>query len=353
MLFHSSTNKNYPTFGAYYQNFHYLCKKVDIENMGIIKFIKNWTLPVSMAMGAIIYLIFGFTPALASAATFFSPIFDTILPLFMFLILFVTFCKVDFRKLIPVKWHFWVCVFQVIFVFIIVALVMEYHMQGKSLILMEALLTCIIGPCAAAAAVITQKLGGSLEEMTTYTFISNFLTAILIPICFPMIDKAADISFIAAFMKILYEVCIVLLVPMLLAFIVKHTMKRFHHWLVGVKDLSYYLWGGSLMIVTGTTVKNICNASASVPFLLTIAALGLIVCIIQFSVGRFIGHYFDSTVDSGQALGQKNTAFAIWIAYTYLNPLSSVGPGCYILWQNIINSVEIWMYRKKGLERAA
>ena len=141
------------------------------------------------------------------------------------------------------------------------------------------------------------------------------------PHLFPlMIDKAADISFIAAFMKILYGVCIVLLVPMLLAFIVKHTMKRFHHWLVGVKDLSYYLWGGSLMIVTGTTVKNICNASASVPFLLTIASLGLIVCIIQFSVGRFIGHYFDSTVDSGQALGQKNTAFAIWIAYTYLNP---------------------------------
>ena len=82
------------------------------------------------------------------------------------------------------------------------------------------------------------------------------------------------------------------------------------------------------------------------------AMMGLLVCIAQFSIGRFIGHYFNATVDAGQALGQKNTAFAIWIAYTYLNPLSSVGPGCYILWQNIINSIELWMCRRKGLEKS-
>jgi BASS family bile acid:Na+ symporter len=323
------------------------------RRMSIIKFIKDWTLPVAMASGTIIYLIFAFTPALNGIATAFAPIGDSILPLFMFLILFVTFCKVDFKKLRPVHWHLWVGIFQVLFVFIIVGLVISFQMKGNSLILMEAILTCIIGPCAAAAPVITAKLGGSLEQMTAYTFLSNIITAVLIPICFPLIDKAADISFMAAFLKILYEVCIVLLVPMLLAFIVKHTLHRFHHWITSIKDLSYYLWGGSLMIVTGTTVKNIVHADNTLGFLLTIALLGLVLCIIQFSVGRFIGHYFDSVVESGQALGQKNTAFAIWIAYTYLNPLSSVGPGCYILWQNIINSVELWLYRRKGLEQAS
>lgn len=306
-----------------------------------------------MAMGTIIYLIFAFTPCLDGAATFFAPIFDAILPLFMFLILFVTFCKVDFRKLIPVKWNFWVGVFQVAFVFIIVGLILTFHLKGDSLILMEAILTCIIGPCAAAAAVVTAKLGGSLEEMTTYTFLSNFITAALIPICFPLIDKSADVSFLAAFLKILYEVCIVLLLPMLLAYIVKHYMKRFHRWVVSIKDLSYYLWGCSLMVVTGTTVKNIVHADATILFLITIAVMSLILCIIQFSVGRFIGHYFNAVVESGQALGQKNTAFAIWIAYSYLNPLSSMGPGCYILWQNIINSIEIWMYSKRGMAHSS
>lgn len=306
-----------------------------------------------MAAGAVVYLVFAYTPVLEPIADWFSPIGNAILPLFMFLILFVTFCKVDFHKLIPVKWHLWVGVQQVVFVFAVVLLILVFRLRGESLILMEAILACIIGPCAAAAPVVTAKLGGNLEQMTTYTFLSNFITAILIPTCFPLIEKEADISFMAAFMKILYEVCVVLVVPMFLAFIVKHCFHRFHRWVTGVKDLSYYLWGCSLTIVTGMTVKNIVHADTSVGFILIIALLGLLLCIVQFATGRFIGHYFDATVEAGQALGQKNTAFAIWIATAYLNPLSTVGPGCYILWQNIINSVEIWLYRKKGLERAS
>ena len=173
------------------------------------------------------------------------------------------------------------------------------------------------------------------------------MTALMAPVCFPMIEKAADITFLAAFSKILYEVVVVLLVPMLLAYIVKHYLKRLHRRIISVRDLSYYLWACSLMIVTGTTVRNIVHADTTVTLLLAIALLGLMVCIVQFAVGRFTGHFFGHTQESGQALGQKNTAFAIWLSSTYLNPLSSVGPGCYILWQNIINSIEIWQYRRK------
>jgi len=128
---------------------------------------------------------------------------------------------------------------------------------------------------------------------------------------------------------------------------VKHYAKPLHKRIISVKDLSYYLWCCSLMIVSGTTVKNICHAETSTTFLLLIAALGLFLCIVQFAVGRWVGHYFGATVEAGQGLGQKNTAFAIWIAYTYLNPVASVGPGCYILWQNIVNSWELWEQRKK------
>ena len=76
--------------------------------------------------------------------------------------------------------------------------------------------------------------------------------------------------------------------------------------------------------------------------------MGLLLCIMLFGAGRFIGHYFGATINAGQGLGQKNTAFAIWIASAYLNPLATVGPGCYILWQNIINSIEIWLCRREG-----
>lgn len=314
--------------------------------MDMIRFVKDWTLPISMGFGTVVYLLFAFTPQLDEVGNRLSPFFAAILPLFMFLVLFVTFCKVDFRQLRPVKWHFWVGVFQFLFIAVLMGLMLGFGMQGASLVLMEAILMCVISPCATAAAVVTQKLGGNLEQMTTYTFLSNFITAFLVPVCFPLIEKSADMTFLSAFAKILHEVVLVLLVPMLLAYIVKHYMHRLHRKIIAVRDLSYYLWACSLTIVTGTTVKNIVHADTTVALLVAIALLGLIMCVVQFAVGRFIGHYFDHTQEAGQALGQKNTAFAIWMAYTYLNPLSSVGPGCYILWQNIINSIEIWQKRK-------
>lgn len=321
--------------------------------MTMLRFIKDWTLPLAMGMGTLVYLLFAYTPALSSAAAFFSPIMATILPWFMFLILFVTFCKVDFRLLRPVWWHLWVGLFQVLFIALLMALIMTRPFSaanglsdsGEAIVLLEALLMCVISPCATAAAVVTQKLGGSLEQMTTYTFLSNFITVLLAPLCFPLIEPSIHMDFWPAFLKILHEVFIVLIVPMLLAYVVKHTMKRLHAWIISVRDLSYYLWGCSLMIVTGTTVMNIVHAEVSLWLLTAIALLGLLVCVVQFAVGRYIGHFFGHTQEAGQALGQKNTAFAIWLSSAYLNPLSSVGPGCYILWQNIINSIEIWQHR--------
>ena len=313
----------------------------------MLRFIKNWTLPIAMGIGTLVYLLFAYAPPLASAAEFFDPIFDAILPLFMFLILFVTFCKIDFHKLRPVTWHWWLGLLQIMFVGIVMAIVLLFGFKGNALILSEALLTIVVCPTAAAAAVVTQKLGGSLEQMTTYTFLSNFITAMLIPVCFPIVEKSAQITFAAAFMKISYGVCTVLLVPMLLAYIVKHYMHGFHRRIVSIKDLGYYMWACSLMIVTGTTVKNICHSHSTVWFILLIAFASLLVCITQFAVGRRVGRLFAHRVEAGQGLGQKNTAFAIWVAHAYLNPLSSVGPGCYILWQNIINSVEIWKHTKK------
>ena len=314
--------------------------------MRLLQFVKEWTLPVAMVVGTVVYFLFAFTRALEGAAAFFGPLIDDIFPLFMFLILFVTFCKVDFRQLRPVAWHFWVGAFQVLFVVIIAAIILAFHLKGDKLILMESVLTCIIGPCAAAAAVVTSKLGGNLEEMTSYTFISNFLTALMVPVCFPLIDSTVGMDFLHAFWLILYKVCLVLVVPMALAFVVKHYIHTLHQWIVSVKDLSFYLWGVSLAIVTGTTVKNIVHADTSARFLCLIAGMGLLICLVQFAVGRYLGHFFNHTQEAGQALGQKNTNFAIWIAYTYLNPIASVGPGCYILWQNVINSIELWQHQR-------
>ncbi len=327
--------------------------------MGVVRFIKDWTLPVAMVTGTLVYLLVHFTPALRPLGEWYAPYNEDILPDFMFLILYVTFCKVNFRKLLPVKWHFWIGLQQILFVLGLMGVILGFRITGDALIMLEAILVCIIAPCAAAAAVVTAKLGGNLEEMTTYTFVSNFISALLIPLCFPLLPQATSASqhmeFLPLFLQMFWKVSTVLLLPMALALFTKLCLKRFHQWLIHVKDLSYYMWGCSLVIVSGTTAMNIVEAweRTSVFFLVAIAFLSLLLCIVQYATGRFIGHYFDKVIEAGQSLGQKNTAFAIWVATAFLNPLSSVGPGCYILWQNTINSIEIWLYRKKGLEKAS
>lgn len=309
--------------------------------MTLRKILKEWTLPIAMATGSVAYLLFAFVPALDEAAAFFDPIFDALLPVFMFFILLVTFCKVNFRRMRPARWHLWISIEQVLVVAMMVGAILWLGLEGKPLILAEGLLTCVIAPTAAAAAVVTAKLGGDMETMTTYTFISNLITAMLVPIAFPLVNPSAHMDFFSAFLIILNKVCLVLVVPMLLAYLIKHYLPKFHARIISVRDLSFYIWGVSLAIVTGTTVKHIVHAQAGTLFLLLIAAGAFVICLVQFGVGRAIGRTYLKKVEAGQALGQKNTAFAIWMAYSYLTPLSSVGPGCYILWQNIINSYEI------------
>jgi BASS family bile acid:Na+ symporter len=43
-------------------------------------------------------------------------------------------------------------------------------------------------------------------------------------------------------------------------------------------------------------------------------------------------------------VGQKNTIFAIWLSLNFLNPIASIAPTAYIVWQNLINSWQMWKH---------
>ena len=79
-----------------------------------------------------------------------------------------------------------------------------------------------------------------------------------------------------------------------------------------------------------------------------VALAGLAACAVQFFLGKNIGSAYHDRISAGQALGQKNTVLAIWMACTYLNPLSSVAPGSYVIWQNLFNSWQLWKKRKNS-----
>lgn len=315
----------------------------------IISFLKEWTLPVAITVGTVCYLTFDLVPVLDEAGNRLAPVFDQLFPLTVFLTLFVTFCKVDFHQMRPHRWHVGVLLAQLLLVAVNVVIILLVEADIEQKLLWEALLTCIIGPSASAAPVVVGKLGGNISTMTAYTLMSSLASALMIPVVFPMLESAVAGSptFLEAFLIILQKVSLVLLLPLLLGWLVQHYLKSFCRWIASMPNLSFYLWACSLSITTGITVKNIVHSTASLSLLLWIAGASLLLCFVQFFIGRAIGRKLGEEVNSGQALFQKNTALSIWVAYMYLNPVSSIGAGCYVLWQNIINSLELWQYRVK------
>ena len=325
-----------------------------------IRFLKDWTLPVAIAVGTICYLTFYYVSALDELGDILRPVFDVIFPLFVFLTLFVTFCKVDFHDMHPHRWHVGILVAQLLLVALNIGIILwakstlievkatSMMAMFASPLLWEAMLTCIIGPAASAAPVVVGKLGGNISTMTTYVLISSLVSALLIPLVFPMLEQTVHVSFIDAFLIILEKVSIVLLLPLVLGWIMQHYVKGPCAWIAAQPNLSFYFWGISLSITTGITVKNIMNSNASLTLLLLIAVFTFVLCFVQFGIGRLVGRRLGEEVNAGQALFQKNTALSIWVAYMYLNPVASIGAGCYVLWQNIINSIEIWDKRKQS-----
>ena len=324
-----------------------------------IRFLKDWTLPVAIAVGTICYLTFYYVSALDELGDILRPVFDVIFPLFVFLTLFVTFCKVDFHDMHPHRWHVGILVAQLLLVALNIGIILwakstltevratSMATMFASPLLWEAMLTCIIGPAASAAPVVVGKLGGNISTMTTYVLISSLVSAFLIPLVFPMLEQTVHVSFIDAFLIILEKVSIVLLLPLVLGWIMQHYVKGPCAWIAAPPNLSFYFWGISLSITTGITVKNIVNSNASLMLLLLIAVFTFALCFVQFGIGRLVGRRLGEEVNAGQALFQKNTALSIWVAYMYLNPVASIGAGCYVLWQNIINSLELWQDRRR------
>ena len=314
--------------------------------MHIMRFLKDWTLPVAIAVGTAAYLLFHFVPALDGPGTALAPVFDFLLPLFVFLTLFITFCKVDFRQMLPHRWHVGILMAQLLLVGVATAPLLLYPQGGRSgRLLLEALLTCIIGPSAAAAPVVVGKLGGNISTMTTYTLLSAFISALLIPLVFPLLEQTVHTDFLSAFLIILYKVAVVLLLPLALGWLVQHRLPLLARRIASMPNLSFYTWAVSLAITTGITVKNIVHSEATAALLSAIALATLLLCALQFVIGRAIGRRLGEEINAGQALFQKNTGLSIWVSYMYLSPVASIGAGCYVLWQNIINSFEIWAAR--------
>jgi BASS family bile acid:Na+ symporter len=293
-----------------------------------IKKLQPYMMPVTMIAGGIFHSFF------ASLAV--------VIPWLIFAMLLITYCGLSLRDIHFSKQHLWLIMVQLFGSILVYLLVSPFNT-----LIAQGAMICVLAPTATSAPVIAGMLKGNVASLTAYSLISNMTVAVAAPVIFSLTGSYNTLPFFESFLMIAQRIAFLLFVPFLLAMALRQLKPEIKTAIAKHPRISFYLWNCALAIVTGRTVDFIIQQGAdNYAAELIIAGCALLLCVLQFFLGRKIGRAYNDTIAGGQGLGQKNTVLAIWMAQTYLNPLSSIGPGAYVLWQNIINSCQVWRKRK-------
>ncbi len=298
-----------------------------------MNFIKNWTLPLAMLIGTLGYKIMGYL--------------SFITPYLIFTMLLLTFSKLSLHDLRPRLTHLWLLVIEVLGAIVIYILIAPFDS-----IVAQGIMICILCPTATAAAVVTGKLGGNVASITSYTLLCNLVVAFVIPILFPLITEGITnfqfSTFNSQLITILKRIFPLLICPFLLAQLIRYALPKVNTCLTSISGLAFYMWAIALTIAMGMTVRSLIEEPTDLHTLLLLSIGSLIACLSQFLTGKAIGKTSGDTIACGQSLGQKNTILAIWICSAYLHPVTALAPGLYVIWQNIFNSTQLYLARKKS-----
>lgn len=324
-----------------------------------------------------------------SKALFFSiiigvvayPIFSyaaPLIPWMLFGMLFVTYTKLDLKTIRIESIHLKLLLIQAVSVALCVLIYfgfllyapLEYSGTGRigvhqmGVILSQGAMICFLAPTALSAAVITATMGGSLSRLLTYTFITNISIAVVAPFIFTIVGTSAipfdqahfaphltpvnaselgvSQSFIRTFAILLWKVVPMLLFPFLAALLCRWFVPPVFRFVEKRQSISFYLWVVGVTLIMARTTKSVVDHGwIHWKTELALAIIALAVALIQFKTGRSLGRKLGDPVSAGQALGQKNTILAIWMAQSFLHPLAALAPASYVLWQNLINSYQL------------
>lgn len=288
---------------------------------------RSIAMPVGMVIGALLcYPINAFDEWCGGMTT----------PLFIFSMLFCTFCRVNVRDMKPSWLHLWLMVVQVA---ITVAIYMALLPLGETVA--QGGMICALAPMAMGAVVIAGMLGANIATMATHCLICNFAIAFIAP---PILSAWGNGT--CTVVEILMRVAPLLISPFVVAQLCRWLTPKAARWIGSHTMIPFYIWLWSLVVIIGKTTYFIIQSGTShLATEIVLAVVALVICLVQFGVGRWLGKRYGDVAAGTQALGQKNTVMAVWLAQSFLNPLSCVAPTAYIVWQNIVNSYQIYKHR--------
>ena len=303
------------------------------------KLLRDWMLPGAIVLGISLYLIYRITPALHPMGPVLSAVASEGQRLVIALLLFFQFVKISPHDISLSRWHLGALAVQVLS-FLLLAAVVALTPAGNIRMLLECAMLCLICPTASAAGVITDRLGGDLAATVTYLVVINLAATFLIPLVIPLVNPSATMGFWTHVGHIALKVFPVLILPGLLAWLIRYTTHTLQRRLMRWADNSFYIWGVGLTLAMVLASRALLHSGLGAGAVACIVLVSMGCCFLQFFLGRRM-----EGLTAGQALGQKNTGFLIWLGYNYMTPVTSVAGGLYAIWQNLFNSWEL--YRKE------
>ncbi|MBR4740484.1 MAG: transporter [Bacteroidales bacterium] len=309
------------------------------------KWLDSLMLPGAIVLGTSLYIIYHFTPALHVHGWWLHPLASDGQRLVIAILLFFQFVKISPHDLVFTRWHAKALAIQA-GLFLALAAVVALLQPSPGRMLLECAMLCFICPTAAAAGVVTDKLGGNLAGTVSYLVLINVAATFLIPLVIPVVNPSASMGFWAYVGHIALKVFPLLVLPGLLAWTIRYTTHKLQRVLMRWATKTFYVWGVGLTLAMVLATRALLLSGLGAWAIAGIVGVSILCCVVQFFAGRRL--CAGDSITPGQTLGQKNTGFLIWLGYNYMTPVTSVAGGLYAIWQNLFNSWELYRKEKRA-----
>ena len=205
-----------------------------------------------------------------------------------------------------------------------------------------------ITPTATAAPVVVSFLNGRTGFALTGFTLTNLVIALALIFLLPMVTGKFTADYIWSAADTLLRV---IGLPFLLAVVIRKIFPRAKELPKKCKLFSFSLWSFCLFILAAIARNHfIENPEESIGKVLMIGAISLVICICNFTLGKVLSRKKFAR-ESSQILGQKNTTLTLYLALHFAGPLVAMGTIFYILWHNLWNAWQMYVYDKRKLEK--
>ena len=287
----------------------------------MLRIFRKWGLLISFIIGGVLPDLY---------------VYSWLIPYFVGIMLTITLTGMEMTRLRPHREHFLLLVANLCMGLLPWGCL---HLLGYEDLAEAAFLASITG-AAASSPVVVHLLGGKSEFAAVGLLINSVMASVSIPLLAPFTitpRAGLTLSRLQIFHVVLDQVFVMLILPCIIAMLLRWLMPASKNISRKLGDLSFSLWMLSMVLVAATGVTRVIQTGSGADQILPYLILAAVLCALGFTIGRMLGGK-NYSLEMGQCLGQKNTAVGIYIALCYCSPLVFLGPTLHLLCQHIFNT---------------